>query len=130
MILEGGKPGNNLPSQPECRNLIRESLFRLWDHIKDCLAKLLKRRALGLVECIQVGRDFIAGHDVIINRSLFAAMHLDHRVSNAKTDANEIAARSSVVLTRHRRPDVTGMGSPANGVGSFERLTHSTPSLS
>jgi len=68
MVLEGGKPSNHLPSPSECRNSIRDSLFRLRYHLEDRLAKLLERRALRLIERFEVGSDLVAGHDSIIDR--------------------------------------------------------------
>ncbi len=69
MILEGRTSCGHLPSQPEGGNLVGESLFKLWFHIQDYLAKDLKRRSFGLIEGIQIGGHLVACHGAVINRA-------------------------------------------------------------
>ena len=66
VILEGGETGDDLPVDPESRELVRNPFFGLRDDFEDPLTQSLQTRSFRLIETCQVLIDLITGHQPIL----------------------------------------------------------------
>jgi hypothetical protein len=66
MILERREPGDRLPPDLEGRDAVGDPLFGLGEDVEDRLPKPGQRRALGLLQGIEIPVDLLSRHDPIL----------------------------------------------------------------
>jgi hypothetical protein len=66
VALERGEPGDGLSPDPESRDAVGDPLLGLGQDIKDHLAQQGRRRALRLLQGIQVLVDLLSRHGPIV----------------------------------------------------------------